>query len=311
MGEWNSKYRDCVRRFWRGDPGQLPELALRLTGSSDLYEQHGKRPYASINFVTCHDGFTLRDLVSFNQKHNEKNGENNQDGSNDRSSFNFGVEGLTAPVEVLELRERMKRNFLATLLLSQGVPMLTAGDEIGRTQHGNNNAYCQDNEISWLDWDLSESGMQLLEFARSLTELFHRHPTFRRQHFFQDCPIRDGSGSDLVWLRWDGQPLARGDWDNPWTQCFGMLLDGDHFQEVDEHGQAIRDDTMLLLFNASRESMPFHLPVHGEEMKWEEVLNTQYAVMPTPHRVHEAGTIFSMATRSTAVFRLVPLGVVK
>jgi len=302
--EWNGKYRDCVRRFWRGDPGQVQELAKRLTGSSDLYEQHGKRPYASVNFVTCHDGFTLHDLVSFNEKHNEANGENNRDGTDANWSWNSGVEGLLAPPEVQALRERMKRNLLATLMLSQGVPMLTAGDEFGRTQGGNNNAYCQDNEISWVNWGLSESQRDLLEFARGLSQLYRRHPTFRRHHFFQDCPIRNGK-TGLAWIRWDGVPLSPDDWSNAWTRCFGMLLDGDQFREVDEHGQEIRDDTMLLLFNAFEAALPFRLPTHELSKPWELVLDTRLAKLPEPLPRLEAETVFHLEARSMAVFRLV------
>jgi glycogen operon protein len=301
--EWNGKYRDSVRRFWRGDPGQVPELCERLTGSGDLYEQHGKRPYASINFVTCHDGFTLHDLVSFTEKHNEANGEHNRDGTNANLSWNCGVEGLLAPPEVQALRERMKRNFLTTLLLSQGVPMLTAGDELGRTQRGNNNAYCQDNELSWVNWELSESRAELLQFARIVSQLFHLHPTFRRKHFFQDHPVNEGKAG-LTWLRWDGVALTADDLANPWTRCFGMLLDGDLFHEVDDHGNDIRDDTMLLLFNASEIGIPFRLPLRASKRHWELLLDTRFASLPMPPPKFDSENPFLLESRSMAVLRL-------
>jgi isoamylase len=302
--EWNGKYRDCTRRFWRGDPGQVPELALRLTGSSDLYEQHGKAPYASINFITCHDGFTLHDLVSFNQKHNEANLEGNHDGTQDNASWNCGVEGLLAPPEVQELRERMKRNFLVTLMLSQGVSMITAGDEFGRTQQGNNNAYCQDNPTSWINWQIDPSGQTLLQFVQSLNRFYHAHPTFRRRQFFQDHPIRDGEAADVRWLRWDGVPLTEADWQNPWTKCFGMLLDGDAFQDVDDQGHAVRDDTMLVVFNAFQESLPFQLPTHRKGQYWEAILDTRTAHLPEQPPRFELEAIYSLEPWSMAVFRL-------
>jgi isoamylase len=302
--EWNGKYRDCVRRFWRGEPGQVPELAQRLTGSSDLYEAHGKRPYASVNFVTCHDGFTLHDLVSFNHKHNEANGEQNRDGTDNNISWNAGVEGLLAPPEVQALREKMERNFLVTLMLSQGVPMLCAGDEFSRTQQGNNNAYCQDNPLSWVDWKHSESGQELFNFLKGLNYFYHQHPSFRRQHFFQDCPIRNGKAG-LAWLRWDGVPLNYDDWNNPWTKCFGMLMDGEHFSEVDDHGHPLRDDSMLLLFNAVESGLPFRLPELREDTEWELVLDTRYPRLLEPRPRHLPNSIYPLEPHSTALFRLV------
>ncbi|HEX8097452.1 MAG TPA: glycogen debranching protein GlgX, partial [Pyrinomonadaceae bacterium] len=210
--EWNGVYRDCVRRYWRGDAGMIDDLAYRLTGSSDLYERSGRRPYASINFVTSHDGFTLADLVSYNEKHNEANQEDNQDGESNNLSWNCGAEGPTDDLEILGLRARQQRNFLATLLLSQGVPMLQAGDEVGRTQMGNNNAYCQDNEISWLDWELDQRKLGLLEFTRALIALFHKHPVLRRRKFFQGRKIRGSEIKDLSWFRPDGQEMRDEDW---------------------------------------------------------------------------------------------------
>jgi glycogen operon protein len=302
--EWNGKYRDCVRRFWRGDPGQVAELAQRLTGSGDLYEAHGKKPYASINFVTCHDGFTLHDLVSFNHKHNEANGENNRDGNDHNNSWNCGIEGLLAPPEIQDLRERMKRNFLVTLMLSQGVPMISAGDEIGRTQQGNNNAYCQDNAISWIDWNKSDSGQELHNFLRGLNHFFHLHPSFRRQHFFQD-DIVNPAKTAVRWLRWDGVELTDEDWRNPWTKCFGMLMDGDCYNEVDEQGRQLRDDSMLLLFSAVESDLPFKLPEPAREMEWELVLDTRFPRLLEPRPRQPRNSIYPLLSRSVAVFRLV------
>ncbi|MFO0812419.1 MAG: glycogen debranching protein GlgX [Gemmatales bacterium] len=300
--EWNGKYRDTVRRFWRGEPGQVPELALRITGSSDLYEAHGKRPYASINFVTCHDGFTLHDLVSFNDKHNEANGEQNRDGNNYNMNWNCGVEGLLAPPEVQGLREKMKRNYLVTLMLSQGVPMLCAGDEMSRTQQGNNNAYCQDNAISWINWQWSDSGKELHGFLRGLIHFYFAHPSLRRQQFYQKCEIHVGRAG-LRWLRWDGVDLLEDDWRNPWTKCFGLLMDGECYHEVDEKGHPLRDDSMLILFSAVESDLPFHLPRHNEGGEWELVLDTRYPRLVEPRPRHAPLSIYPLESRSVAVFR--------
>jgi isoamylase len=295
--EWNAKYRDSVRCFWRGDPGQVPEVTRRLTGSPDLYERLGKRPWASINYVTAHDGFTLHDLVSFNEKHNEANGEQNRDGTTDNLSWNCGVEGLLVPPEVQALRERMKRNFLATLLLSQGVPMLTAGDEFGRTQRGNNNAYCQDSDISWLNWEWSQSQRELLTFAQALSALRRRHPVFRLREFFRDH-LLGGGKAGLVWLRGDGMPLTTDDWTNPWTRCFGMLLEGEAVADIPEDGKVVRDETMLVLFNAFDAPLPFRLPMPGP---WEVMLDTRSALVPTPGPQFDAGAVYQLEARSLAV----------
>lgn len=272
--EWNGEYRDTVRRFWRGDAGQVGTLAYRLTGSSDLYEHGGRRPYASINFVTAHDGFTLRDLVSYNEKHNEANGEGNRDGHNENFSWNCGVEGPTDDPEILTLRARQQRNFLATLLLSQGVPMLLAGDEIGRTQQGNNNAYCQDNEISWVNWELDQQKRELLEFTRLLIRLFHRHPVLRRRKFFQGRRIRGSEVKDLSWFRPDGKEMTEEDWNNPEIRCFGLRLAGDAIEEMDMRGNRIVDDTLLILLNAHTELILFVLPAHRAKVRWELILDT-------------------------------------
>jgi glycogen operon protein len=302
--EWNGKYRDTVRRFWRGDPGQLADLAYRLTGSSDLYEHGGRRPYASINFVTAHDGFTLHDLVSYNEKHNESNGEENRDGTDDNLSWNCGTEGPADDPGILVLRERQKRNCLATLLLSQGVPMLLAGDEIGRTQQGNNNAYCQDNEISWVDWKLDRPRLELLHFTRTVIELFHRHPVFRRRNFFQGRRIRGSEVKDLTWFRPDGKEMNDEDWNNPNARCLGLRLAGDAIEEVDERGNRMVDDTLLILLNANHEALAFILPAHRPKMRWELVLDTRGAISGGRHRPMRGGTPFEMEGRSLVLLRL-------
>src|SRR5581483_796708 len=231
--EWNGVYRDVIRGFWKGDEGLVADLAYRLTGSSDLYSRSGRQPYASINFITAHDGFTLADLVSYNEKHNEANGEENRDGHDHNLSWNCGVEGPTEDPAIVVLRARQQRNFLATLLLSQGVPMLQAGDEIGRTQQGNNNAYCQDNEISWIDWNLDRSRRELLKFTQFLIQLFHRHPVLRRRKFFQGRKIHGSEVKDLSWFRPDGKELTPEDWNVGYARCLGLRLAGDAIEEVD------------------------------------------------------------------------------
>ena len=243
--EWNAEYRDTVRRFWKGEGGLVGGLAMRLTGSSDLYGRGGRRPYASINFVTAHDGFTLADLVSYNEKHNEANGEENRDGHNENLSWNCGAEGPTDDREIIALRARQQRNFLATLILSQGVPMLLAGDEIGRTQRGNNNAYCQDNEISWMDWKLDRWKRELLEFTQLLIRLFHQHPVLRRRVFFQGRRIRGSEVKDLAWFKPDGKEMTDDDWNNGFARCLGLRLAGDAIEEVlGAEGGGLRPDVL-------------------------------------------------------------------
>ncbi|HEY7492715.1 MAG TPA: glycogen debranching protein GlgX [Candidatus Tectomicrobia bacterium] len=302
--EWNATYRDTVRRFWKGDGGLVGDLALRLTGSSDLYEQGGRRPYASVNFVTAHDGFTLHDLVSYNDKHNEANGEENRDGHNDNLSWNCGVEGPTDDAAILALRARQQRNFLATLLLSQGVPMLLAGDEIGRTQQGNNNAYCQDNDLSWVDWHPDRSRRELLAFTQRLICLFHQHPVLRRRRFFQGRRIRGSEVKDLAWFRPDSKEMSDEDWENPYARCLGLRLAGDAIEEVDERGNRIVDDTLLLLFNAHYEPIPFVLPAHRPKVRWELVLDTREATGQRRYRLLRGGAPYELEARSLAVFRL-------
>ena len=303
--EWNGIYRDTVRGFWRGDERLIPDLAYRLTGSSDLYERGGRRPYASINFVTAHDGFTLADLVSYNEKHNEANLDDNRDGHDHNLSWNCGVEGPTDDPAVLELRARQQRNFLATLLLSQGVPMLQAGDEIGRTQQGNNNTYCQDNELSWVDWKPDRAKKQLHDFTRLMIQLFHEHPVLRRRKFFQGRRIRGSEIRDLVWFRADGQEMTEADWNLTMTRSIGLRLAGDAIGEVDRNGEHIVDDTLLILMSAYHEPLPFVLPAHRENVEWELMIDTRHALGRSEHPVLlKGGSVYEMEARSLALFRL-------
>ncbi len=257
--EWNGRYRDTVRRYWKGEQQQVADLATRLTGSSDLYSRDARRPDASVNFITAHDGFTLADLVSYDTKHNEANGQDNADGNDYNDSWNCGVEGPTDDPAVLALRARQKRNFIVTLLLSQGIPMIRAGDELSRTQNGNNNAYCQDNELSWLDWELDDERTAFLDFVRAIVALRASEPVFRRRTFFQGRPIRGGI-KDLYWLSPSGAEMTDEDWHSGWAACFGMLLVGDEIDETDDHGNELAGDSFLLIFNASGDDVEFHLP---------------------------------------------------
>ncbi len=302
--EWNGEYRDTVRRFWRGDGGLVGTMAYRLTGSSDLYERSGRRPYASINFVTAHDGFTLSDLVSYNEKHNEANGEENHDGHNENLSWNCGVEGPTTDPAILTLRARQQRNFLATLLLSQGVPMLQMGDEMGRTQQGNNNAYCQNNGISSVDWKLDRPRRELLKFTRLLIRWFHRHPVLRRRKFFQGRKIRGSEVKDLAWFRPDGKEMADEDWNNPDAHCLGLRLAGDAIEEVDARGNRIVDDTLLILLNAHHDPLSFVLPAHRAKVRWEVILDTREATGARRHRLMRGGEGYELEARSLALLRL-------
>jgi glycogen operon protein len=300
--EWNGRFRDTVRRYWKGDESQVADLAYRLTGSSDLYESDGRRPSASINFVTAHDGFTLQDLVSFNDKHNEANGEESRDGTSENLSWNCGVEGPTDDPAVVALRERQVRNFLATLFLSQGVPMLLGGDELGRTQQGNNNAYCQDNELSWINWTAPRAARAQAEFTRRLIRLRLAHPVFHRRRFFQGRRIEGSEVKDLSWFRPDGKEMAQEEWTNGLTRCLGLRLAGDAIEEVDEAGEIIRDDTFLLLLNAHHEPVDFVLPAHRPRMRWELVLDTrEWTAKPEAFR---AGDLYRMEARSLVALRL-------
>ena len=271
--EWNGRYRDTIRRYWKGEPGHMGDLAYRLCGSADLYEATGRTPSASINFVTAHDGFTLRDLFSFNERHNEANGEENRDGESNNNSWNCGHEGLDAPDDVLALRRRMQRNLLATLLLSQGVPMLRGGDERGCTQQGNNNAYCQDNELSWLGWNFTPESEALLEFTRRLIELRRRHVTFRRPKFFQGRPLRGGGVKDITWYSANGDEMDDAAWGADFAKVVGMMLSGDALHLNDEQGRPLNDDTFLLYFNSHHEEVGVRLP-SSRRARWALLLDT-------------------------------------
>ncbi|TDL47184.1 glycogen debranching protein GlgX [Kocuria rosea] len=303
--EWNGKYRDTVRDFWRGEPATLGEFASRITGSADLYEHSGRRPFASINFVTAHDGFTLRDLVSYNEKHNEANGEGNNDGESHNRSWNCGVEGPTDDPEVLALRSRQQRNFLATLLLSQGTPMVLHGDELGRTQDGNNNTYCQDNELSWINWDTMDG--PLTEFVAAVTHLRHDHPTFRRSEFFDGRPVEmdaDDTGRpmpDIAWLNTDGAPLKPADWDEPLSRSFGMWLNGNGIAGVDMRGRPITDVNFIVYFNSNPEAVKCKLPPVRYGRQWEEVIDTagKYA----DGQIRKARTSIVLEGKSMVVLR--------
>ena len=258
--EWNGQYRDAVRKFWRGEPGQISEMASRFAGSSDIFSGSDRGAYASINFITAHDGYTLRDLVSYEQKHNDANGENNRDGHSDNLSRNWGVEGETTDPTIIAVRNRLMRSLLATLAFSQGVPMLAHGDEFGRTQKGNNNAYAQDNEITWMDWDLAPAQKELLLFTRRLLALRQTYPVLRRRHFFRGAPVAGSTQKDVTWIRADGSELTDVDWRNPEARALGMLIDGKATDEVDERGHAVCSDTLLILMNSSERAVPFTLP---------------------------------------------------
>ncbi len=272
--EWNGKYRDAVRKFWRGDHGLVPEMASRLSGSSDIYADSGRRTYATINFVTSHDGFTLNDLVAYEDKHNEANGEGNRDGADDNYSRNWGHEGPTESAHIRRTRERMKRNFMATLLFSQGVRMILMGDEMGRTQGGNNNAYSQDNDISWMSWELSGRDRRLLEFTRHALAVFRSNPVLRRRSFFTGRPMAANGLKDVTWIRTDGNEITDEDWADPGNQVIGMLIHGRATDEVDERGRPIFGDTVLLLLNGGARSRVFTLPRMERSGAWEEVINT-------------------------------------
>jgi isoamylase len=302
--EWNGRYRDTIRRYWKGDGGQVADLGYRLTGSSDLYQDDGRRPYASVNFVTAHDGFTLADLVSHDRKHNQANGEENRDGSDDNLSWNCGVEGPTDDPGIAALRERQMRNFLATLLLSQGVPMLLGGDELGRTQGGNNNAYCQDNELSWYAWPPARPARAQIEFVRHLIQLRLRHPVFHRRRFFQGRPVQGSAVKDLSWFRPDGREMTAEEWRNGFTRSIGLRLAGDAIEEVDETGRPIVDDTFLLLLNAHHEPLDFVLPAHRVRVRWEPLLDTRTWDVARAAPTLKAGDRYPLEGRSLALLRL-------
>jgi isoamylase len=301
--EWNGKYRDTVRDYWRGEPATLDEFASRLTGSADLYEQTGRRPVASINFVIAHDGFTLRDLVSYNEKHNEANGEDNNDGESHNRSWNCGVEGPTDDPEVNALRARQQRNFLTTLLLSQGVPMIAHGDELGRTQQGNNNVYCQDNELSWIDWASADEG--LIEFTKTVSALRAAHPVFRRRRFFSGTPVRQRGGPklpDIAWLAPDGSDMTDEDWESGFAKSLGVYLNGYGVPDLDVRGQRIVDDSFMLFFNAHHEPIDFTLPSKEYGTSWIPVIYTADDVNDES-KPYDAEQTVTIDARSVMVLR--------
>jgi glycogen operon protein len=299
--EWNDRYRDTVRSYWKGDGGVIGELGYRVTGSSDLYEGSGRRPSASINFITAHDGFTVRDLVSYNNKHNEANGEENRDGTDNNRSWNCGAEGETEDPEVNSLRSRQRRNFLATLLLSQGVPMLLGGDPLGQTQRGNNNAYCQDNEISWINWELREVDKDLLAFVQSMIALRRKHPAFHRKRFFQGRAIKGAGIKDILWLKPDGHEMTDEEWRVDSARCLGLFLAGEGLSEVDKRGQPVKDEDFLVLMNASHEPVPFSLPGAAEGHRWEALVDTSCEPTGQPQCHHENDGAYSLEARSLVV----------
>jgi isoamylase len=298
--EWNGKYRDVVRSYWKGDGGLIGELGYRLTGSSDLYEASGRGPTASVNFVTAHDGFTLADLVSYNDKHNEANGEGNRDGDSHNRSWNCGVEGPSDDPAVNELRAQQMRNFLATLFFSQGVPMLVAGDERGRTQKGNNNGYCQDNEIGWVDWRISQESEALLQFVRRVIALRNAHPLFRRRTFFRGRAMRDPDVKDIVWLNPNGTEMSEHEWTQSFARCLGVLLHGRGLDERDERGRLIEDDDLLLLLNAHHDTIRFQLP-GAARVRWEALVDTAGSGGVPGHEAMHAGSEYALQGRSLAL----------
>jgi len=300
--EWNGKFRDTVRRFWRGDPGQVGDLGFRLTGSSDLFQDDGRHPGASVNFVTAHDGFTMRDLVSYAKKHNEGNGEDNRDGSSDATSTNSGVEGDTEDPAILEVRARTIRNFFATLLLSQGVPMIASGDEIGKTQRGNNNAYVQDNPISWIDWELAPAAHELHDFVRKLVHFRRAHPAFQRKTFFRGERVR-GEARDIVWLTEAGVEMTGEDWSDPARRTIGLLLAGDAIGGRSELGHPLFDDTFYFALNASDASVSFVVPgADAPDEPWDVVVDTATAKVPVMRRVRPRDPL-ALVARSCALLR--------
>jgi glycogen operon protein len=278
--EWNDKYRDTLRGYWKGDGGLLADFARRFTGSPDLYEASGRKPHASINFVTAHDGFTLEDLVSYNDKHNEKNGEDNRDGHNDNRSWNWGVEGATEDLAVLALRMRHKRNLLASLMLSQGVPMILGGDELSRTQQGNNNAYCQDDELSWLDWALDDRREGFLEFVARLISLRRRHPVFCRRRYVRADAVTAEGLKEILWLTPDGGEMTENDWNQEFARCLGVYLAGAAIERRGPRGKPISDSNFLLLLNAHHETIPFRIGQNLSAKVWLTVLDTASAEDP-------------------------------
>jgi len=299
--EWNGKYRDTIRRFWKGDDGQLSQLGYRLTGSSDLYKRSNRNPHASINFITCHDGFTLRDLVSYNGKYNKANGEDNRDGTNDNDSWNCGVEGESDDPEVIVLRKRQIKNMLASMLLSQGTPMLFGGDELGKTKSGNNNTYCQDNDLSWIQWDENSTYKDILAFTRFLIALRKKHPVLRRKSFFQGKKLAGRNVKDIHWFRPDGKEMSHTEWAHSYAKSIGMLLSGDAIPDLDKTGRRIVDDSFLLLFNAHWEAVPFKLP-RPPRAPWVLLLDTSLETSYSPGNSTIRFSGYTLAARSFVLF---------
>ena len=302
--EWNGQYRDVMRDYWRGEPETLAEFASRLTGSADLYEQEGRRPYASINFVTAHDGFTLHDLVSYNDKHNDANGEGGHDGESHNSSWNCGIEGYSDDLEVVALREQQKRNFLATLFLSQGVPMLLHGDELGRTQGGNNNVYAQDSEIAWVDWDRAKDYEILTEFVSRLSQLRRDHPVFRRRRHFRGRPVKGTEIEDLGWFTPAGEQMSDDGWESRFAKSVTVFLNGDGIREPDPRGERVTDDSFFLVFNGHHEPIEFTLPDLGAGERWQVEIDTAAPMLgDVQTRSVKTGEAFDVDARSVRVLR--------
>ncbi len=300
--EWNGQFRDTMRRYWKGDEGQIGEFASKFIGSPQIYRPTGRRPVASVNFITSHDGFTLHDLVAYNQKHNEENGENNHDGDNNNNSWNCGTEGETADPEILTLRRRQQRNLLTTLLLAQGVPMLTAGDEFARTQQGNNNSYCQDNPLGWVDWNTDEAGGRQQDFVKRLLAFRRKHPAFRRSRYMRGQFLQESPLKDVTWFNTAGVEMRKEDWTNHFGRCLGILLCGASTEEIDALGEPVTDDTFLLLFNAHAEPLDFRLP-GPEGGHWLLTLDTvEEGGFLTKPKVIEGGTHYPIAERSLTLF---------
>ncbi len=300
--EWNGQYRDTVRDFWRGEDATLGEFALRFTGSSDLYEHTGRRPHASINFITAHDGFTLRDLVSYNNKHNEANGENNRDGEDHNRAWNCGAEGETDDPDILDLRTRQQRNMLATLILSQGVPMLLSGDEMGRSQAGNNNTYCHDNELSWIDWDLSETNRSLLRYSQRLIQLLHDHPVLRRRHWFYGREIHGSGIRDIGWFNVEGE-IMRHEWDAGFVKTLTIFLNGEEIATPSHTGKQVLDDSFLLMFNAHYDALAFALPEEVSDRHWRLLIDTKSEGFVKRHKNYGKTDKVMVAARSLVVLQ--------
>jgi glycogen operon protein len=304
--EWNGIYRDTVRKYWKGEQGGTAgQLAWRLAGSSDLYQANGRKPYASINFITAHDGFCLQDLVSYEQKHNEANGEGNRDGADDNHSWNCGAEGPTDDPGIIALRERQKRNLFATMMFSQGVPMIFAGDDLSHTKNGNNNTYCHDNELTWLHWDLDSRKRAFLDFVRSCTRIWSEQPALQRRKFFIGRAIRGSGIKDISFFEPSGNEMSDDAWEAGWVQCLGVRLAGDMISEVDEHGEPIKGDTLLLLMNAHWEEIPFTLPDTAGGDVWQTLIDTAQPDRSLDISVRPAREQFPLYGRSLALLRTV------